>query len=866
MSLSGINKFLMGNYSQESADSAILSRTGMIILRNSDEPLSMTMKKYFILLAGMLLYKASWAVNSGQKMRDAEMLGWISGNNVCGGHFGDPPIPGGDKPLPPLKTTPLTISANNAELKYTGMSNLSGNVELTQPGRIVTSHEASLTTDQGDYKTANFKGQVTIRETGRVAVGQEAELDLKNKWYRLKDVIYRLFVGNNLSGWGSASQVTEPPSGITELKNITYSTCPPQSRAWHLTADQLDLDQDKGRGHAKGAVLYAQGIPVFYAPFLNFPIDNRRQSGFLYPQFSFGNQTGFGLGIPYYWNIASNMDDTVTPAIFAKRGFQLNNQYRYLTKTSNGIFKINFLPNDPEFRRFQKTEPLNLPDAPGIEDLVRANPTRSFVSLTHQTQFNRDWSAGINYNRVSDDYYIQDLGSVPVIAQNQLLQQGQVNYTGDYFNFLGNLQAFQTLHPVNQPLVLNQYNMLPQLLFTSRFQPKANVLNYQWLAEMVNFTAARTPGVATTPPSGKRYNFLPSVSLPLSDAIGYVEPKLGMEMTQYSLGDQPMGFHNEITRTLPIFDIDSGLYLERETHLFSHDYTQTLEPRVFYLYVPYHNQREIPVFDSSLQPFSYNQLFLTNRFSGSDRIGDANQVSIGLSSRFLDNDTGNEKFSAGAGIIKYFRSRRVTLCQTLGCSDSPYAVGSILPTSPVSPVVGQASYHFNPAWSTTVNASWDTRSSQIQNSMLNFQYSPLPNHIFNLGYNYIRHGDVFTLPNDINSPPSPTDGRFNLSQPTTSFAWPLNDQWNVLGSFGYSLNQHHPLTYFSGVEYNSCCWAVQVVMARQFTAFDAFGMPQYNTGVYVQWAFKGLAKVAANDPTSLILSNIPGYQDNFNAL
>jgi len=823
------------------------------------------MKKY-LLLCVLLATQSAWAATAQNRLQSAELLGWVTGDNVCGGHFGDPPIPGGDKPLPPLKSTPVSISANSAQLNYTGVSTLSGNVELSQPGRIVSAQQANLVTDQGDYKTANFKGQVTIREPGRVAVGKEAQLDLKKQWYRLKDAIYRLFVANNLSGWGSASQVTQPPSGITELKNITYSTCPPQSRAWNLTAEQLDLNQNTGRGYAANAVLYTHGIPVLYTPYLNFPIDNRRQSGFLYPQFGFGSQSGFGLGVPYYWNIAPNMDDTITPFIHAKRGLQLSNQFRYLTQTSNGIFKFSFLPNDTEFRRFQETEPrLVKPNTPGINDLTDANPTRSFISWTHQTQFNSDWSAAVDYNRVSDDYYLQDIGGVPAIAQNQLLQQGRLNYIGDDFSFLANFQAFQTSHPVNQPFVDNQYNMLPQLLLTSRLAPKPNALNYEWRAEIVNFTKTANPGEPATPPSGQRFNFMPAVSLPMSNIAGYITPKLGAEVTQYSLGDQPMGFSNEISRALPIFDIDSGLYFQRNTSYFNHGYTQTLEPRVFYLYVPYHNQSDIPVFDSSLQPFSFNQLFLTNRFAGSDRIGDANQVSFALTTRFLDNNTGDEKFSAGVGMIKYFEKRRVTICQTPNCIDNPYSVGSTSSKSPVSPAVGQMTYHFNPDWNVTANAAWDPNSGQTQNGTVAFQYNPLPNHIFNLGYSYIRQGDFFTLPSET-TPPKPGNSQFNLSQPTTSFAWPLNDRWNILGSFSYSLNQNHALTYFSGVEYNSCCWAIQVVVARQFSAFDMFGNPQYNTGVYVQWAFKGLAKVAANDPTALLLTNIPGYQDNFNAV
>jgi LPS-assembly protein len=824
------------------------------------------MRKYFLLFSGALLCKGAIALSQQDRLEEAQLLGWTSSNNICQGYFGEPPIPGGDKPLPSIKDTPTTITADSSTLKNTGVSTLSGNVQFSQPGRIIHSQQADLVMKEGEYQTANLKGQVTIREPEKIAVANEAELDLKQQWYRLTDVIYRLFVGNNLSGWGKASSATQPPSGITEMKNITYSTCPPQSRAWNLSAETLDLNQDTGRGKAYNAVLYAQGIPIFYSPYFNFPIDSRRQSGFLYPQFSFGGLSGFGMGFPYYFNIAPNLDDTLTPFVYAKRGFLFNNQFRYLTSSSNGIFNLSILPNDLVFRQFQQQEPLILPTTPGINDLIDANSTRSLINWMHNTQFNSDWAGSINYTRVSDDYYPQDIGNVPMVAQNQLLQQGKITYTGDDYNFLANFQGFQTLHPVNQAFVSNQYSMLPQLLLTSRYQPKLNAFNYQWSAEAVNFTETQNPGELITPPSGQRFNLIPSISLPLTNIAGFFIPKLSAEVTQYNIGNQLSGFSNEITRALPIFDIDSGLYFQRNTNLFSHDYTQPLEPRIFYLYVPYNNQSDIPIFDSSLQPFSFNQLFLTNRFTGSDRIGDANQISFALSTRFLDSDSGDEKFSAGLGIIKYFEDRQVTLCNTPDCIDSLYAVGSTSTTSTFSPIVGQMQYHFNPNWNTTLNAAWDPSIAQTQNAGVTVQYLPLPNHVFNLGYNYIRHGDFFTLPNQTPGSIDPDSSQFNLSQPSTSFAWPLNDRWNLIGSLSYSLNQHHVLTYFGGVEYNSCCWAIQVVMAKAFYGFDAFAVPQYNTGIYVQWAFKGLAKVAANDPTTMILTGIPGYQDPFNVL
>jgi LPS-assembly protein len=821
------------------------------------------MKKILFCVTGLLIFSTSNALDE----KDAKKLGWTTENNICGGYFIEGDVPQGNLPKD-FKSTPISLEADQGQLLYDGVSSVSGHVSISQPGRIVTSNKASLVAKEGDFQTAKLEGEVTVKEKNRVVVGEEANLNLKEKWYQLKNSFYRLLVGEGLSGWGTAAEVTEPPSEITELKNITYSTCPPQSRAWNLTAKRLELDQNKGRGSAYGVVMYAKGIPLFYTPFMNFPLDDRRQSGFLYPKFSFGSTSGFGLGLPYYWNIAPNQDDTIMPYFYQKRGFQLNNQYRYLTQTSRGEFDLSILPNDYGFRKFQQTEPFqfvrNTPQImAGIDDLSNASTTRSLFTFQNSTSVSNEVSALINYTHVSDDYYSQDFGGVPFIAQNQLIQQAQVSYQGESVNFLGNLQSFQTLHPVNEPVVLNQYNMLPQLLFSSRFAPRVNKFNFEWQAEGVEFTKARDPGSISTPPSGERLNFIGAISFPWNTIAGYFTPKLGEQFTQYNVGDQPVGLSDEITRSLPFFNIDSGLYFDRSTHIYQHDYTQTLEPRIFYLYVPYKDQQDIPIFDGSLQPFSYNQLFLINRFSGEDRIGDANQISFALTSRFLDKKSGSEKFSASAGIIKYLASRKVLLCQGQNCQNIKYSMGSSTNTDPVSPLVGQLQYHFSPIWSTTLDAAWDPNIAQAQNASLAFQYSPMVNHIINFGYSYIRNGDYFTLPNQ--PAQTPNKPEFNLSQPTASFAWPINDRWSAVGSFGYSLNRTHPLTYFGGLQYNSCCWGVQFVLARSFSGFDPYSLPEYNTGAYVQLVFKGLAKIAGNDPASLLLSNIPGYHDTFGA-
>lgn len=883
----------------------------------------------------------------------AERLGWVSvqgSHTQCGGYFIEPAIAGSNLKLPPISTTQTTVTADNGLGHLNnGISTLSGNLVITQPGRIVTADTGQMYAKNGAYTDLYINGHVTLREEGKLVDADRGHINLQDKSAQLYDVIYRMFLpranepnvpiagmpvvtaANALNAWGSASVATQSPDKIMHFKQITYSTCPPGSRFWLLEAAQMELNHLTGRGVARNATLYTNGIPVLYVPYFNFPIDNRRQTGFLFPTYSSSSYSGIGIGVPYYWNIAPNYDDTVTPKLYVKSGFELSNLFRYLTPSSKGQFSFSFLPDDRGFADFQKDTPSqyttyfpvdNIPInitpetyRNQISSLENDSTARSYISWQDSSVINDNWSYSVNYSRASDDYYLEDFGATPSeVVTNQLLQQGQLNYTDDTWNFLVNLQSYQTLHPINQAATINQYNSLPQLLLTTRLPTQDNQLNYELSSELVDFTNTPNPGQLTTItgangrplsasiPQGARFNLQPGIFLPLTTASGFITPQAQFELTQYSLYGQPTGvqpfgylygqpvnFANNITRALPIFNIDSGLYFDRNVDLFGNDYVQTLEPRLYYLYIPYHDQDDIPLFDSAIQPFTYDQLFRTNRYSGTDRIGDANQISLGLSSSIWDQATGIQKIQAGIGAIYYFSTRRVTLCQTEGCVDEAIAnngigpflttnapsLGSTSPTEQVSPIVGQLTYNFNQFWNATANLAWDAHSHLTQNGSLNIGYIPLPNHVINLNYNFLRYGDILSIPPTLNSPVvngvaqenlSPTSTQNDMSQPGFSFVWPIHEQWQMVGSWNYNLSHKHPQTYFYGVEYDSCCWAVRLVSAHTFNSLNSVGAPQFNNTLYLQFQLKGLGNIGSNDPTSLLLSTIPGYQENFGML
>ncbi len=842
-----------------------------------------------------------------KKLLMAQNLGWVIASEPCshcGGYFLEPVIPGTSAQLPPITSTETTITANSGLGHLNnGVSTLTGNLVISQPGRIVTADKGNLYLNNGVYTDVNLMGHVTLHEQGKFLIADNGHINLQNKSAELYNVIYRFFlpkanqpmppvigmsvqnIAKSLNAWGSASKLSQKPNKIEQLENTTYSTCPPISRVWDLESRLINLDHNTGRGTAYDATLYTYGVPVFYTPYFNFPIDNRRQSGFLFPTYTSSTITGIGIGFPYYFNLAPNYDDTLTPRYYTESGMQLSNEFRYLTSNSSGNFSFSYLPGDRAFEEFQDKAQM-LPQYGGFAGNVSLprleddSDNRSIISWQDSTQFNDNWSGSVNYTRVSDDYYLEDFGATPAeIITNQLLQQATISYESEDWNFMGRLQSFQTLHPVNQAVTVNQYNSLPQFVLNSNLPIYDDQLNYEFSGELVNFTNTPNPGSTILPPEGTRINLVPGILFPMRTAAAYLTPQLQFDFTEYNVRNQPENFSDDINRSVPIFDIDSGLYFDRDVSLFGGDYEQTLEPRVYYLYVPFRNQNDIPIFDTYIQPFTYDQLYLDNRFTGVDRIGDANQISVGLSSRFLDQNTGEQKFQVGLGDIIYFENRQVSLCNTPGCTDSAIVGGMLTPiassvgttsqTESTSPIVGQMTYNFNKAWNATANLAWDPNTHlHTQNAGLNLQYNPLPDYIFNVGYNFLRYGDALTAqpdstPNTIEPNVPATSGQNNLSQPGFSFVWPLEDQWQVVGSWNYNLSHEHSQAYFYGVEYDSCCWAVRLVQAHIFSSLNNSGAPQYSNTFYIQWQLKGLGNIGTNDPTSLLLSSIPGYADNF---
>jgi LPS-assembly protein len=808
----------------------------------------------------------------------AALLGWTpvaTGKNPCGGYYFEPefisaypnPAPIDQMEMTVVSSGPSVYSINNA-------STLEGDVRLTQPGRQVTAEKVILTPNPttGKVDQVDLQGDVHFQEAGKLIVGKTSHINLADKSVVVNDGAYHIArpaTSGPVDAWGTLERAERDALGVIKLHRATYTTCTPTDPSWYVKAKDIQLNKETGRGTAKNAWLYAGKFPFFYTPYLNFPIDKRRYSGFLYPSVGYDTQSGEVLSIPYYFNLAPNYDDTLTITPMTRRGVLMNNLFRYLTKNSSGALQISGLPDDRQFQNFKQTTPQQFPpsniNTPFLNQLENDSNNRGAISFHDDTKFNANWSSVFDVNYVSDAYYFQDLGNdASTINTDQLLNQAQVSYQGENWQFSGLVQAYDTLHLINQTFILDQYQRLPQLDVAASYPDSAYGLDYEVNAEAVYFDHANDYFSDLPYPTGSRLHFNPQVSLPLHNNAAFFIPTLAVDMTDYVVANNgvinmnvspptivPDSTPNLNTlRTLPMFDLDTGLYFERAVNIGGHGYNQTLEPRAYYLFVPTVNQNDIPVFDTTLPAFDYSELVRNNRFIGYDRVGDANQLSLGLTSRFLDNYDGADKLDASVGGIIYFHKHEV--CLYPDCSDDPTINDS------VSPIAGRLEYHLTKALSIIGNAAWDPNLSEINNDSVHAVYSPAPGKIFGVGYDFVRNGDVLNAANTGSS-------ENNLYRLDLAISWPLATHWNVVGNWNYNISHGHPQTYFYGLEYDTCCWAMRFVASDTLQSEDALGNTTFRSTYYVQFLLKGLGAFGNASNSSLLTSSIPGYYDRFNS-
>lgn len=781
----------------------------------------------------------------------AQCLGWRDADNrsLCNGFY------------QPLQVQPLEqpdevrILADNVSFYNQGRSELQGHVEVRQTTRVLNAQTAYVYRDakSGQVTRIDLLGEVHYLETDRLMIARKATFNPQDKSGQVEDALYRFNSykpGSVLPAWGQAGLIERFANKDYLLRKATYSTCSPQDNAWHLEADSIKLDNARASGVARNARLYIGKTPLLYAPYLSFPTSKERKSGFLFPVLGSSNIGGFDLALPYYWNIRPNYDATLTPHYYSLRGLMMGGQFRYLTEKSQGQINARYLPHDRAYTDFIQDNQVLYPQLRG------ASTDRWSVQLRDLTQISPNLQFKMNLQDVSDDYFLQDFDSnLALTTKRQLLREGELNYTTDNWYFRSLVQSYQTLQPINQTPVSDVYQRLPQLLargyyddlpFNGQLAILGQFDNFNWSNRMLSV------------PEGPRYYFNPVLSLPQVKSWGYLTPSVELVQNRYDVHQYNAIPSAEVQRSIPRYSLDGGLYFERQTSWLDRAFTQTLEPRLYYLNVPFRNQTNVPVYDSAFMIFSADQLFRNNRFSGYDRTSDANQLAYAVTTRWLAADTGVERANLSVGQIRYFANRRVTLCQSLtgSCVDNPLDLGYLSPLARSSPIASRAVYYFNPAWIATGDYVWDPDTHATNNGHLDFHYQPAFNQLIGVGYTYLVNGDITQVAN--------TSPRIDpLHQASFSYAWPFNQRWSSLGSYGYNLSKGYEMMSFLGLQYDNCCWAMRLMGGRTFQSLGFNGRPQYNNNVYFQVQLKGLGSVGTSDPGGTIRSFVPGYVDTF---
>jgi LPS-assembly protein len=719
-------------------------------------------------------------------------------------NLGTEPMPDRWQLCPPRETAPwpdsslvpegeeqVNLFADRAETSAGGeILTLEGNaVVLYGLQRL---HADKITYNRGDG-SIDARGNLRYDGPGLIVKGTHARLFPEPETGTLYDIDYSLQAWH---GRGNADVVHLDGRHRQQLEQASYTTCPAGNTDWLLSATRVDLDQQEGMGTARNAKLAFKQVPILYTPYITFPIDDRRRSGLLLPKVGTSQETGFDVSVPYYWNIAPNYDATLTPRYMSDRGVLMGTEFRYLHRHNTGQINAEYLPSDSDFD----------------------DKDRHLLTFKHRGNPFPRVETAIDASDVSDKDYFQDLGdSLLSSSKTHLKREADVVYHGNRWTLDARVLDFQTVDPTIA-VIDRPYKQLPRIRFSAAPRTSLLGMRFRLDSEAVEFEKEDTV-------TGTRVDVQPRITLPVREASYYIEPSVSVRHTFYRLDDEAPGEPDDPERTTPVASLDSGLFFDREFNWRSTDYVQTLEPRLFYLYVPKKDQDDIPVFDTGDYDFNFWQLFLENRFSGPDRMGDANQLAVALTTRVLDPATGAQRLSASLGNLFYFRDREVTL------------PGEPVEDENSSDIIGQVTMTLDARWRARTELQWNPGETHTSRANALLQYKADTRQLVNLSYRYRR---------DI------------LEQTDISFLWPLGRHWHFVGRWNYSIDDRQTLETLAGIGYESCCWGLNLV-GRSYVNDEDGGR---TTGIYVELELKGLTSIG-NSIDNILERGILGYEPDY---
>lgn len=679
----------------------------------------------------------------------------------------------GDEPVPLFFTADRVQGHLDRELEA------EGNVQMRRRGEAIFSDYLYYAFPEQELTAT---GNMRFEHHGDVLTGDKLHYNLERETGYVDKPTYSF---PRYRARGSAGKLVIESRDRYQVEKATYTNCEVGDDDWFIRVDRLELDRQRDVGVGRNATVVFKGVPVIYTPYLDFALSGRRKTGLLAPTFGSTGQSGFEFTQPFYWNIAPNRDATIAPRVLARRGTLLNTEVRYLEPNLSGQARGEYLPDD------------RLKDE-----------SRYGYSWQHSQIFGYGFSGAFDIQGVSDDTYFTDLSDkIAATSQTNLPRDGNLFYDGDWWNASARVQKFQTLQDPLAPVV-PPYARVPQLLLSANRQTNY-IADLGMYGEYVDFDHP-------TLLNAQRQILYPSLSLPLQTSFFYVTPKVGYHYTHYSF--EGLNVPDE-TRELPIYSIDSAMTFERQANFRGRDFIQTLEPRLYYVNIPFRPQDQLPNFDTALADFNLAQIFTENQFTGGDRINDADQLTAAVTSRLIDPQDGNEQLRFTVGQRFYFKEQQVSL------DDSPRAFDR-------SDLLLGMSGKITRRWLADLGMQYSANESRVERSNAALRYQPEIGKLLNLGYRFTRD---------------------TLEQVDISAQWPLGGRWNGLARWNYTLQDKRLLEGLAGLEYNAGCWAARLVLHRFVSATQ-----EYVNSVFFQLELNRVSRIGSN-PLEVLRQNISGY-------
>ncbi|MYL23233.1 LPS assembly protein LptD [Halomonas alkaliantarctica] len=799
-------------------------------------------------LAGGLLAGVSSAAIAQSEPLPARALDWQAweqdeaANRVCRGRYVMPGyrLPAGRNPRE------LQVETSESDYAADGEAILRGDVVLRRGDAEL---EAEYLYVPASRERLDAEGAFALRDGRALLRGTEATLSLVED---RGEVIDSHFVLYQERVRGQAERLEQVGESQYRLRDARFTTCEPGENTWHLVSSDIYLDQASGFGSARNARLEIQDVPVFYWPWLRFPIDDRRHTGLLSPTIGFSSDQ-LDYTQPFYWNIAPHQDATVTPRWISDRGFLLGGEYRYLLERhGRGSIEGAWLSSDD--------------GGSGGDEGRYTGENRWYVDAGHQGRINHRSDYQLRYGAASDGRYFEDFGSEFGSSDRHGMERlAQVDYQGERWRLDARAQGYQRL---DDPLSDSDkpFYRLPSLTAQAHWQQESGLYS-EWSSNATYFwrDVDETLVPEREAATGSRVHLAPVLGWRLERPWGYVEPRTELWHTAYALdyGNRDTTLDKSPDRSVAISSIDGGLIFERELDLGGRSYRQTLEPRLNYAFVPRTNQVDLPEFDSREYAFSWEQLWSAKRFSGTDRVGDLNRLSLGVQSRFLEGDSGQERVSVGVGQSLYFADRRVgidgddsTLPERATPTNNVNPESYYQATRDRSPWVTRLDWQINERWSSGVEWLYDDQRELTERSSVDLAYRHPRGHVVNLGYRWEIEGfDPSLVPGD----DSYRD--YAREEWDVSLAWKASPQIDLIGRYLHDQTNERPLEQLLGVQWSDCCYGLQLVWRQWLDDNDTARVEDdfNDRGLFLRFVFRGLGGVG-QEADSYFERTIPGYR------